>query len=96
MIEQTTTTAFTLPPGCVGGNLDQRVCRIEDEFQEFHGNVTATLSDQQGQNENVTASLDDLRDQNKNLTAAIEDMLVKLGDHQYQINELSNRPCACQ
>ena len=64
MTEQTTTTALTLPPGCIGGNLDERVCYIEDEVQGFHG-----------QNKNVMATLDDLQE---------------------QINELSNRPCACQ
>jgi len=45
----TTTAALTLPPGCIDGNLDKRMCTIEDEFEDFHGNVTTTLQELQDQ-----------------------------------------------
>ena len=57
----TTEIVPTSPSECVDGNLDERVCHIEEK--------------------------------NKNLSAELQELRKELQD---QINELSNRPCACQ
>ena len=54
-VEQTTTSGLTLPPGCIGGNLDERVCRIEDDIQDFHD-----------QNKNFTLILEEMREDFQN------------------------------
>lgn len=47
-----TTTDLITPPACEVGNLDDRVCRIEGEIEEFHGNF-----------QNINNELEDLRRQ---------------------------------
>ncbi|XP_070494579.1 leucine-rich repeat-containing protein 15-like [Chironomus tepperi] len=47
-----TTTEQTTTPACEAGNLDDRVCRIESEIEEFHGNF-----------HNINDELEDLRRQ---------------------------------
>jgi len=59
-----TTTEVTLPPECVEGDLDERVCRLEDTNEKFQENFY-----------NHDRLINELQD---------------------KINELANRPCACQ
>jgi peptidoglycan hydrolase CwlO-like protein len=57
----TTTTEETSTPGCEDGNLDNRVCRIESEIEEFHGNF-----------QNINEELEELRRQIAELTRSCQ------------------------
>ncbi|XP_070489931.1 leucine-rich repeat-containing protein 15-like [Chironomus tepperi] len=81
---ESTTTRPTLPPGCTDGNIDERVCRLEDRNRDLEEenkeltNVTTAMQEQ----------IENLEKQSLGFTSAIEELERK-------ILELSHRPCAC-
>jgi len=89
--EQTTTT--TPQPGCIVGNLDNRVCILEDQFEEFDENFQAENSRLNSVTEGLRSEIQVLRREKlelqQNMAAAVEDL-------QTQITELANKPCACR
>lgn len=86
-------TTTTPPPGCIVGNLDNRVCRLEDQFEEFDENFQAENSRLNSVTEGLRSEIEVLRREKleleQNMAAAVEDL-------QKQINDLANKTCGCR
>lgn len=103
------TTAQTLPPECIAGNLDERVCKIEDSIEEFHDN----FKDIKDGNEELIEAIDnqnkiiaEILDENKqqklliealqsDLKAKSESFAAYLEDLEEQVLIFTTRPCSC-
>ena len=83
----------TTPPGCIIGNLDNRVCRLEDQFEEFDGNFESEISRLNSVTEELLNEIEVLRIEKiefqQNMAEAIDNL-------QEQIIELASRPCGCK
>jgi len=56
-------SADPLPPGCSDGNLDERVCRLEDENEEIQQNFGNQIEALVKENEEQRSLLADLQNQ---------------------------------
>lgn len=83
------TTDFTLPPGCISGNLNERVCRVEDMTEELQQNFEEYSYVFREDLKNQSLIISDILDDNK-------EMRLKLEEMENVINELVNHPCACK
>lgn len=98
--QPTTSSVQTFPPECVSGNLEERVCKIEEEQMEFRENIQELRDENQrlrdeinavsDENEKLNATIEELQDnikeQNKIFTKALDDL-------QDQILKLTTYPC---
>ena len=105
----TTTTDQTLPPGCVSGSLDARVCEIEDAIEEFHENFQGIKDDKEEMKEsleNQNALIAEIMDENQRQKIIIEELQSSLKNKtdnfsaaleelQNQVLILTTRPCSC-
>ncbi|XP_070489945.1 toll-like receptor 13 [Chironomus tepperi] len=88
---ESTTTRPTLPPGCTDGNIDERVCRLEDrnrDLEEENKELTNVTTAMQEQIDDQSKLIENLEQQSLGFNSAIEELERK-------ILELSHRPCAC-
>ncbi|KAL7043457.1 hypothetical protein ACKWTF_001515 [Chironomus riparius] len=97
------TTSF---PGCVSGNIDERVCRLEDDNEVFYKNFqeieeqnqqfVAVTDGLQIQIESLTKKNEDLIDYIGDLNESLKSQAVALEELKNQVLVLSTRPCSCQ
>jgi len=82
------TTTENLPPGCVAGSLNARVCSVEDEVEVL-----------KEQNEDLLSEIEKLHIKNeeleKRLNSSTNNVGVILDEIQYQIRELKGCSCGC-
>jgi len=104
-----TTTTQTLPPGCNAGNLDERVCKIEDSIEEFHDNFKdikdgneELIEAMDNQNKIIAEILDENQQQKLLIEALQNDLKAKsegfaayLEDLEEQVLIFTTRPCSC-
>ena len=104
-----TTTIQTLPPGCNAGNLDERVCKVEDIIEEFHinfKNIKDGKEELQEALENQNSLIAEILEENQQQKLLIEELQselkansdnfgASLEDLQEQVLILSTRPCSC-
>jgi len=74
------TTDQTLPSGCSGENIYERVCKVEDKMD--------SLEELSSEVENHSTLIAEIQDENQKLKDALEDL-------QNQVLILSTRPCSC-
>lgn len=93
---------MTLPPDCVDGNLDERVCLIEDDFQ----NLKKNFKDIEAENFRLSTVTDELQadvgylreekmELQKNFDEHVKNTAEALKVLEEQILILSTRPCSC-
>ena len=75
------TTEQTLPPGCNGENIYERVCNVEHKVE--------SLSELSSEVENHSSLIAEIQDENQKLKDALEEL-------QNQVLILSTRPCSCR
>lgn len=82
------TTTENLPPGCVAGSLNARVCSVEDEVEAL-----------KEQNEDLLLDIEKLHKKNeeleKRLNSSTNNVGIILDEIQYQIRELKSCSCGC-
>lgn len=87
------TTSQTLPPTCIDGNLNDRVCELEKQNTELKEIIEEILKEKEVMRENFDSQIETIvrenAEQKSLVSAAFEDM-------QKQIYELASRPCSCR
>ena len=91
------TTSRTLPPGCYYGNLDERVCRLEDLNEEFgenlksQGSLIVNIQEENERLNNVTSDLQNkIEDLVKEKEAMREDLEGQIEEQKLVTKELQD------
>ncbi|KAL7043521.1 hypothetical protein ACKWTF_001551 [Chironomus riparius] len=87
----TTSSPSTLVPGCIGGNIDERICIIEDTNQEFKDDINFLKTQNQKLENNLeeqSVKMSDLQDENERLFKLTEVMGEMIEDLIKEKNEM--------
>ena len=74
----TTTTTSTLPPGCIGGNSEFRICSLENDNNIFHQDIGQLRDENQNLRfitEDLQRQIDELRDDKKELQKIVGNLM---------------------